>query len=192
MLIPIIIKLFDKIINSRKRSFQHFFRLPKLDWYAWRERVQNLSLDLRSASICYGETWRSIPSALCLLMIKLCEGKWSISYYLSAFHRSREMQVTPLQMANLAQFSQTKIYYKPSFCQKHQWDKNIFLEEYFKKRIEVESMAKHFELIQEAMAGSTLWYLPPSDNEDLVIAGKNRNCTKSAWWRSLRIYRFPR
>jgi len=91
------------------------------------------------------------------------------------------MQVTPLQMANLAAiFANKGFYYKPHLVKNINGIKILFL-----RNIKTEwggNRCKAFWFDSRSYAAALYGTAKPSDNERLGHCWKNRNCTKSAWW----------
>lgn len=160
---------FRQIINQEKSS--NTFIDTKIGLNDWREKVQKFGLGSQLGIDMYGERGGSIPSGAYYDKV-YGEGRWKYSTIYSLSIGQGEMQVTPLQMANLAAiFANKGYYYKPHLVKSINGDKNRIPEEYL-QRNDVGIDAKHFDLIQEAMAAALYGTATRAVMKDLVIAGK--------------------
>ncbi|MFT7364549.1 MAG: penicillin-binding protein 2 [Algoriphagus sp.] len=160
---------FRQIINQEKSS--NTYLDTKIGLTDWRERVQKFGLGSDLGIDMYGERGGSIPSGAYYDKV-YGEGRWKYSTIYSLSIGQGEMQVTPLQMANLAAiFANKGFYYKPHLVKNINGDKNMIPEEYL-IRNDVGIDAKHFDLIQEAMAAALYGTANRAVMKDLVIAGK--------------------
>ncbi len=160
---------FRQIINQEKSS--NTFVDTKIGLNDWREKVQKFGLGSDLGIDMYGERGGSIPSGAYYDKV-YGEGRWKYSTIYSLSIGQGEMQVTPIQMANLAAiFANKGFYYKPHLVKNINGDKNMIPEEYL-IRNDVGIDAKHFDLIQEAMAAALYGTANRAVMKDLVIAGK--------------------
>jgi penicillin-binding protein 2 len=99
-------------------------------------------------------------------------GHWKYSTIYSLSIGQGEMQVTPLQMANLAAiFANKGYYYTPHLIKEVDGDpKKIPVK--FQQKISVGIDARHFDLIQDAMVEAIYGTAARAVMTDLVIAGK--------------------
>ena len=160
---------FRQIINREVSS--NTFTDTKIGLTDWREKVAKFGLGSSLGIDMRGEKGGSIPSGAYYDKV-YGEGRWKYSTIYSLSIGQGEMQVTPLQMANLAAiFANKGYYYTPHLVKSINGDKSMIPKEYLVKN-EVGIDAKHFDLIQEAMAAALYGTANRAVMKDLVIAGK--------------------
>ncbi len=160
---------FRAIINREISS--NTFKDTKIGLTDWREKVGKFGLGSTLGIDMKGEKGGSIPSSAYYDKV-YGEGRWKYSTIYSLSIGQGEMQVTPLQMANLAAiFANKGYFYTPHLVKAIDGDKSRIPQEYLEKKY-VGIDAKHFDLIQEAMAAALYGTANRAVMQDLVIAGK--------------------
>ena len=118
-----------------------------------------------------GEKGGNIPSSKLYDRI-YGEGRWKYSTIYSLSIGQGEMEVTPLQMANLAAiFANKGYYYTPHLVKAIDGDSKQISRK-FQEKHTVGVDPHHFDLIQDAMAEAIYGTAPRAVMKDLVIAGK--------------------
>ena len=160
---------FRQIINREVSS--NTFKDTEIGLNAWRESVLKFGLGAPLGIDMSGEKGGDIPSSKLYDRI-YGAGHWKYSTIYSLSIGQGEMQVTPLQMANLAAiFANKGYYYTPHLIKEVDGDpKKIPTKFQEKKFVGVD--ARHFDLIQEAMVEAIYGTAARAVMTDLVIAGK--------------------
>jgi penicillin-binding protein 2 len=160
---------FRQIINREVSS--NTFKDTEIGLNAWRENVLKFGLGAPLGIDMSGEKGGDIPSSKLYDRI-YGAGHWKYSTIYSLSIGQGEMQVTPLQMANLAAiFANKGYYYTPHLIKEVDGDpKKIPAKFQEKKFVGVD--ARHFDLIQEAMVEAIYGTAARAVMTDLVIAGK--------------------
>jgi penicillin-binding protein 2 len=160
---------FRQIINREVSS--NTFKDTEIGLNAWREKVLKFGLGSPLGVDMSGEKGGDIPSSALYDRI-YGSGRWKYSTIYSLSIGQGEMQVTPLQMANLAAiFANKGYYYTPHLVKEMDGDPKKIPAK-FQQRHEVGVDARHFNLIQDAMAEALYGTANRAVIEDLVIAGK--------------------
>lgn len=160
---------FRQIINREVSS--NTFKDTEIGLNAWREKVLKFGLGSPLGVDMSGEKGGDIPSSALYDRI-YGSGRWKYSTIYSLSIGQGEMQVTPLQMANLAAiFANKGYYYTPHLIKEMDGDPKKIPAK-FQQRHEVGVDARHFNLIQDAMAEALYGTANRAVIEDLVIAGK--------------------
>ena len=160
---------FRQIINREVSS--NTFKDTEIGLNAWRESVLKFGLGGPLGIDMSGEKGGDIPSS------KLYDriygvGHWKYSTIYSLSIGQGEMQVTPLQMANLAAiFANKGYYYTPHLIKAIDGDPKKIPAK-FQQKISVGIDARHFDLIQDAMVEAIYGTASRAVMTDLVIAGK--------------------
>jgi len=160
---------FRQIINREVSS--NTFKDTEIGLNAWRESVLKFGLGAPLGIDMSGEKGGDIPSSKLYDRI-YGAGHWKYSTIYSLSIGQGEMQVTPLQMANLAAiFANKGYFYTPHLIKEVDGDpKKIQAKFQEKKFVGVD--AHHFDLIQEAMVEAIYGTAARAVMTDLVIAGK--------------------
>ena len=160
---------FRQIINREVSS--NTFKDTEIGLNAWRESVLKFGLGAPLGIDMSGEKGGDIPSSKLYDRI-YGAGHWKYSTIYSLSIGQGEMQVTPLQMANLAAiFANKGYYYTPHLIKEVDGDpKKIPAKFQEKKFVGVDAL--HFDLIQEAMVEAIYGTAARAVMTDLVIAGK--------------------
>ncbi len=160
---------FRQIINREVSS--NTFKDTEIGLNAWRESVMKFGLGAPLGIDMSGEKGGDIPSSKLYNRI-YGVGHWKYSTIYSLSIGQGEMQVTPLQMANLAAiFANKGYYYIPHLIKAIDGDpKKIPAKFQEKKFVGVD--ARHFDLIQDAMVVAIYGTAARAVMTDLVIAGK--------------------
>ncbi|MEY2705304.1 MAG: hypothetical protein RL407_1366 [Bacteroidota bacterium] len=160
---------FRQIINREVSS--NTFKDTEIGLNAWREKVLKFGLGSSLGVDMSGEKGGDIPSSALYDRI-YGSGRWKYSTIYSLSIGQGEMQVTPLQMANLAAiFANKGYYYTPHLVKEIDGDPKKIPAK-FQQRHDVGVDARHFNLIQDAMAEALYGTANRAVIEDLVIAGK--------------------
>ncbi len=167
---------FRQIINREVSS--NTFKDTEIGLNAWRENVLKFGLGAPLGIDMSGEKGGDIPSSKLYDRI-YGAGHWKYSTIYSLSIGQGEMQVTPLQMANLAAiFANKGYYYTPHLIKEVDGDpKKIPAKFQEKKFVGVD--ARHFDLIQEAMVEAIYGTAARAVMTDLVIAGKTGTAQNS-------------
>ena len=167
---------FRQIINREVSS--NTFKDTEIGLNAWRESVLKFGLGAPLGIDMSGEKGGDIPSSKLYDRI-YGAGHWKYSTIYSLSIGQGEMQVTPLQMANLAAiFANKGYYYTPHLIKEVDGDpKKIPAKFQEKKFVGVD--ARHFDLIQEAMVEAIYGTAARAVMTDLVIAGKTGTAQNS-------------
>jgi penicillin-binding protein 2 len=157
------------IINQGISS--NTFKDTEIGLNAWREKVLKFGLGGSLGVDMFGEKGGDIPSSKLYDRI-YGSGRWKYSTIYSLSIGQGEMQVTPLQMANLAAiFANKGYYYTPHLVKEIDGDPTLIPGK-FQIRHDVGVDAHHFDLIQDAMAEALYGTANRAVIKDLVIAGK--------------------
>jgi penicillin-binding protein 2 len=160
---------FRQIINREVSS--NTFKDTEIGLNAWRESVLKFGLGAPLGIDMSGEKGGDIPSSKLYDRI-YGAGHWKYSTIYSLSIGQGEMQVTPLQMANLAAiFANKGYYYTPHLIKEVDGDPKKIPTKFQEKRF-VGVDARHFDLIQEAMVEAIYGTAARAVMTDLVIAGK--------------------
>ena len=160
---------FRQIINREISS--NTFKDTKIGLDDWREKVSKFGLGSTLGIDMRGEKGGSIPSGAYYDKV-YGEGRWKYSTIYSLSIGQGEMQTTPLQMANLAAiFANKGYFYTPHLVKAVDGDKSRIPQE-FRIKNDAGIDAKHYDLIQEAMAAALYGTANRAVMKDLVIAGK--------------------
>ncbi len=160
---------FRKMLNREVSS--NTYKDTEIGLTAWREKVQNFGLGSPLGVDMGGERGGSIPSSNYYDKV-YGKGRWKYSTIYSLSIGQGELQVTPLQMANLAAiFANKGYYYTPHLIKALDGDPNRIPQKYLTKN-EVGVDARHFDLIHDAMAEAVYGTAGRAVMEDIVIAGK--------------------
>lgn len=160
---------FREIINREVSS--NTFKDTEIGLNAWRESVLKFGLGAPLGIDMSGEKGGDIPSSKLYDRI-YGAGHWKYSTIYSLSIGQGEMQVTPLQMANLAAiFANKGYYYTPHLIKAIDGDPKKIPAKFQEKRF-VGVDARHFDLIQEAMVEAIYGTAARAVMTDLVIAGK--------------------
>jgi penicillin-binding protein 2 len=160
---------FRQIINREVSS--NTFTDTKIGLDEWRESVLKFGLGTPLGIDMFGERGGDIPSS------KLYDrvygvGRWKYSTIYSLSIGQGELQVTPIQMANLVSvFANKGYYYTPHFIKEIDGDPTLIPAKYQIKH-EVGIDAHHFDLIQDAMAEAIYGTAARAVIKDIAIAGK--------------------
>ncbi|SFO13512.1 penicillin-binding protein 2 [Algoriphagus ornithinivorans] len=160
---------FRKIINREVSS--NTFKDTEIGLNDWRDKVLKFGLGSALGVDIVGEKGGDIPSSKLYNRI-YGEGRWKYSTIYSLSIGQGEMLVTPLQMANLAAiFANKGYYYTPHLIKAVDGDPSKIPAQYrYKNEVGVD--ARHFDLIQNAMAEALYGTANRAVIKDLVIAGK--------------------
>jgi penicillin-binding protein 2 len=160
---------FRQIINREISS--NTFKDTKIGLDDWREKVSKFGLGSTLGIDMRGEKGGSIPSGAYYDKV-YGEARWKYSTIFSLSIGQGEMQTTPLQMANLAAiFANKGYFYTPHLVKAIDGDKSRIPQE-FRIKNDAGIDAKHYDLIQEAMAAALYGTANRAVMKDLVIAGK--------------------
>jgi penicillin-binding protein 2 len=160
---------FRQIINREVSS--NTFKDTEIGLNAWRESVLKFGLGGPLGIDMSGEKGGDIPSSKLYDRI-YGAGHWKYSTIYSLSIGQGEMQVTPLQMANLAAiFANKGYYYTPHLIKAIDGDPKKIPAK-FQQKISVGIDARHFDLIQDAMVEAIYGTAARAVMTDLVIAGK--------------------
>ncbi|NVK50428.1 MAG: peptidoglycan glycosyltransferase [Cyclobacteriaceae bacterium] len=160
---------FRRMINREVSS--NTFKDTEIGLDAWREKVLKFGLGGRLGVDMLGEYGGDVPSSKLYDRV-YGEGRWKYSTIYSLSIGQGELLVTPLQMANLAAiFANKGFYYTPHLIKAVDGDPTRIPQKYRTKH-EVGVDAKHFDLIQDAMAEALYGTANRAIIQDLVIAGK--------------------
>jgi len=160
---------FRQIINREVSS--NTFKDTEIGLNAWREKVLKFGLGSPLGMDMTGEKGGDIPSSKLYDRI-YGAGHWKYSTIYSLSIGQGEMQVTPLQMANLAAIFANKGYYYTPHLVKAIDGNPKKIPAKFQQKISVGVDARHFDLIQDAMAEALYGTANRAVIKDLVIAGK--------------------
>lgn len=160
---------FRRMINREVSS--NTFKDTEIGLDDWREKVLKFGLGGRLGVDIVGEKAGDVPSSR--LYDKFYgEGRWKYSTIYSLSIGQGELQVTPLQMANLAAvFANKGYYYTPHLIKAVDGDPSQIPAQYRVKN-EVGVDAHHFDMVQDAMAEALYGTATRAIIKDLVIAGK--------------------
>ncbi|MAN88667.1 MAG: peptidoglycan glycosyltransferase [Algoriphagus sp.] len=160
---------FRKIINREISS--NSFKDTEIGLNDWREKVMKFGLGSPLGVDMVGEKGGDVPSSKLYNRV-YGEGRWKYSTIYSLSIGQGELQVTPLQMANLAAiFANKGYYYTPHLIKAVDGDPSKIPAQYrYKNEVGVD--ARHFDLIQNAMAEALYGTANRAVIKDLVIAGK--------------------
>ena len=160
---------FRKIINREISS--NTFKDTEIGLNDWREKVMKFGLGSPLGVDMVGEKGGDGPSSKLYNRV-YGEGRWKYSTIYSLSIGQGELQVTPLQMANLAAiFANKGYYYTPHLIKAVDGDPSKIPAQYrYKNEVGVD--ARHFDLIQNAMAEALYGTANRAVIKDLVIAGK--------------------
>ena len=160
---------FRQIINQDVSS--NTYKDTEIGLNAWREKVLKFGLGAPLSLDMSGEKGGNIPSSKLYDRI-YGEGRWKYSTIYSLSIGQGEMEVTPLQMANLAAiFANKGYYYTPHLVKAIDGDSKQISRK-FQEKHTVGVDPHHFDLIQDAMAEAIYGTAPRAVMKDLVIAGK--------------------
>ena len=160
---------FRQIINQEVST--NTFKDTEIGLNSWREKVLKFGLGSPLGMDIYGEKGGDIPSSKLYDRV-YGSGRWKYSTIYSLSIGQGEMQVTPLQMANLAAiFANKGYYYTPHLVKAIDGDPSKIPGK-FQIKHEVGIDAHHFNLIQDAMAEALYGTANRAVIQDLVIAGK--------------------
>ena len=166
---PYYYQAFRQIINREVSS--NTFKDTEIGLNAWRESVLKFGLGAPLGIDMSGEKGGDIPSSKLYDRI-YGAGHWKYSTIYSLSIGQGEMQVTPLQMANLAAiFANKGYYYTPHLIKAIDGDPKK-IPATFQEKISVGVDAHHFDLIQDAMVEAIYGTAARAVMTDLVIAGK--------------------
>lgn len=160
---------FRKMINREVSS--NTFKDTEIGLNDWREKVMKFGLGNTLGIDIVGEKAGDVPSSR--LYDKVYgEGRWKYSTIYSLSIGQGELQVTPVQMANLAAiFANKGYYYTPHLIKSVDGDPSQIPAQYRVKN-EVGVDAHHFDMVQDAMAEALYGTAARAIIKDLVIAGK--------------------
>ena len=160
---------FRQIINREVVS--NTFKDTEIGLNDWREKVMRFGLGSNLGVDVPNEKSGQIPSGNYYNKI-YGEGRWKYSTIYSLSIGQGEMLVTPLQMANLAAiFANKGYYYIPHLIKAVDGDPTLIPGKYQIKR-EVGVDARHFDLIQDAMAEAIYGTAARAAMKDITLAGK--------------------
>jgi penicillin-binding protein 2 len=160
---------FRRIINQEISS--NTFKDTQIGLDAWREKVMKFGLGGKLGVDMVGEYGGDVPSSKLYDRV-YGEGRWKYSTIYSLSIGQGELQVTPLQMANLAAiFANKGYYYTPHLIKAVDGDPTRIPAK-FRIKNDVGVDPKHFDLIQDAMAEALYGTANRAIIQDLVIAGK--------------------
>ncbi|SFG45091.1 penicillin-binding protein 2 [Algoriphagus hitonicola] len=160
---------FRRMINREVSS--NTYKDTEIGLNDWREKVMKFGLGTSLGIDITGELGGDVPSSK--LYDKFYgEGRWKYSTIYSLSIGQGELQVTPLQMANLAAiFANKGYYYSPHLIKAINGDQTQIPEKYRIKN-EVGVDAHHFDMVQDAMAEALYGTANRAIIQDIVIAGK--------------------
>jgi len=160
---------FRQIINREVSS--NTFKDTEIGLNAWREKVLKFGLGGPLGIDMSGEKGGDIPSSKLYDRI-YGAGHWKYSTIYSLSIGQGEMQVTPLQMANLAAiFANKGYFYTPHLVKAIDGDNKKIPAKFLEKH-SAGIDARHFDLIQDAMVEALYGTANRAVMKDLVIAGK--------------------
>ncbi len=160
---------FRRMINQGVSS--NTYKDTEIGLTAWKEKVEKFGLGSSLGMDTGGEKAGSIPSSNYYNRI-YGKGRWKYSTIYSLSIGQGELQVTPLQMANLAAiFANKGYYYTPHLVKAVNGDPEKIPAK-FRERHDVGVDSRHFNLIQDAMAEAVYGTAGRAVMEDIVIAGK--------------------
>jgi penicillin-binding protein 2 len=160
---------FRRMINREVSS--NTFKDTEIGLDDWREKVQKFGLGGRLGVDIVGEKAGDVPSSNYYDRV-YGEGRWKYSTIYSLSIGQGELQVTPVQMANLAAiFANKGYYYTPHLIKAVDGDPSQIPAQYRVKN-EVGVDAHHFDMVQDAMAEALYGTAARAIIKDLVIAGK--------------------
>ena len=160
---------FRQIINREVST--NTFKDTEIGLNAWRENVLKFGLGGPLGIDMSGEKGGDIPSSKLYDRI-YGSGHWKYSTIYSLSIGQGEMQVTPLQMANLAAIFANKGYYYIPHLVKAIDGNTTLIPAKFQEKQSVGIDARHFDLIQDAMVEALYGTANRAVMKDLVIAGK--------------------
>jgi len=160
---------FRQIINREVSS--NTFKDTEIGLNAWREKVLKFGLGGPLGIDMSGEKGGDIPSSKLYDRI-YGAGHWKYSTIYSLSIGQGEMQVTPLQMANLAAiFANKGYFYTPHLVKAIDGDNKKIPAKFLEKH-SAGIDSRHFDLIQNAMVEALYGTANRAVVKDLVIAGK--------------------
>lgn len=160
---------FRQIINREVSG--NTFTDTQIGLDEWRESVLKFGLGAPLGIDMFGERGGDIPSSKLYDRV-YGKGRWKYSTIYSLSIGQGELQVTPIQMANLVSvFANKGYYYTPHLIKEIDGDPNQVPEK-FKIKHEVGIDAHHFDLIQDAMAEAIYGTAARAVIKDIVLAGK--------------------
>lgn len=160
---------FRKIINREISS--NTYKDTEIGLNDWREKVMKFGLGTSLGVDITGELGGDVPSSK-LYDRFYGEGRWKYSTIYSLSIGQGELQVTPIQMANLAAiFANKGYFYTPHLVKAVNGDPNQIPEKFRIKR-DVGVDAHHFDMIQDAMAEALYGTAARAIIQDIVVAGK--------------------
>ena len=160
---------FRQIINREVSS--NTFKDTEIGLNAWRENVLKFGLGGPLGMDMSGEKGGDIPSSKLYDRI-YGAGRWKYSTIYSLSIGQGEMQVTPLQMANLAAIFANKGYFFTPHLVKAINGNPKKIPSKFQEKHSVGVDERHFDLIQDAMVEAVSGTAGRAVMKDLVIAGK--------------------
>lgn len=160
---------FRRMINREISS--NTYKDTEIGLNDWREKVMKFGLGTSLGVDISGELGGDVPSSR--LYDKFYgEGRWKYSTIYSLSIGQGELQVTPLQMANLAAiFANKGYYYSPHLIKAVNGDESQIPEKYRIKN-EVGVDPHHFDMVQDAMAEALYGTANRAIIQDITIAGK--------------------
>ncbi len=160
---------FRQIINREVSN--NTFTDTQIGLDEWRESVLKFGLGAPLGIDMFGERGGDIPSSKLYDRV-YGKGRWKYSTIYSLSIGQGELQVTPIQMANLVSvFANKGYYYTPHLIKEIDGDPNQVPEK-FKIKHEVGIDAHHFDLIHDAMAEAIYGTAARAVIKDIVLAGK--------------------
>src|SRR5690606_38932665 len=136
-----------------------------------KEAVMKFGLGSKLGTDLNGEKGGDVPGSTLYNRV-YGEGRWKYSTIYSLSIGQGELLVTPLQMANLVSiFANKGYYYIPHLVRAIDGDTSKIPEK-FRTKMDVGIDAKHFDLIQDAMAQAIYGTAARALIKDITIAGK--------------------
>lgn len=160
---------FRRMINREVSS--NTYKDTEIGLNDWRDKVMKFGLGTSLGVDISGELGGDVPSSK--LYDKFYgEGRWKYSTIYSLSIGQGELQVTPLQMANLAAiFANKGYYYSPHLIKAVNGDESQIPDKYrIKNEVGVDS--HHFDMVQDAMAEALYGTANRAIIQDITIAGK--------------------
>lgn len=160
---------FRQIINQEVSS--NTYKDTEIGLDAWRERVLKFGLGGTLGVDMPNEKGGGVPSSKYYDHF-YGNGRWKYSTIYSLSIGQGELQVTPLQMANLAAiFANKGYYYTPHLIRAIDGDNSQIPEE-FRTKHEVGVDSYHFDMVQDAMVQALYGTAQRALMKDIQIAGK--------------------
>ncbi|AWW30658.1 penicillin-binding protein 2 [Echinicola strongylocentroti] len=166
---PYYYQAFRQMINQEVSS--NTYKDTQIGLDKWHEAVEKFGLGNKLGVDLPYENSGSVPSSSLYDRI-YGKARWKYSTIYSLSIGQGEMEVTPIQMANLAAiFANKGYYYTPHLIKAINGDPDNIPEEYTTKH-DVGVAAHHFDMVQDAMAEALYGTAMRAIIKDIAIAGK--------------------